>query len=269
MNPFLQVLKQRAELEDFWVLPASLTDAQKVQANSAIGYSEPPEVAPIVKPATGVHVKEELQMAFETGTSIDPKYTNLTQYQTLDQFLQAICDCTRCELGNTRTKFVFGVGSPSSELMFIGEAPGADEDAQGIPFVGRAGKLLTEMLTTSGFIRDKIYIANVLKCRPPGNRDPLPSEVAECEGYLHRQIELLQPKLLVALGRIAATTLLRKQLSMAVFKQSEHSYHDVPLLVTYHPAYILRDPNRKGEALQDFTRIRNRFIELGGTFGLQ
>lgn len=166
---------------------------------------------------------------------------------------QRVSGCTACALHTSRTQTVFGVGDRTAELMVIGEAPGADEDRQGEPFVGRAGKLLNEMLRAMGFAREQVYIANILKCRPPNNRDPQAEEVAQCEAYLKRQVELVAPKLILALGRVAAHNLLKTQTSLARLRGEVHHYGPtrVPVLVTYHPAYLLRTPEDKAKAWQD------------------
>jgi len=172
--------------------------------------------------------------------------------------------CTRCSLHETRTQTVFGVGNPSAKWMFIGEAPGAEEDRQGEPFVGRAGQLLTSMLKAMGFARGDVYIANVLKCRPPGNRDPKPEEAVQCRGYLERQIELVSPTLIVAVGRIAAQNLLATDTALARLRGKVHALgpRGWPLVVTYHPAYLLRSPGEKRKAWQDLLFARQVFARL-------
>ena len=170
--------------------------------------------------------------------------------------------CTRCGLHTSRTQTVFGVGNRQAQWMFVGEAPGADEDAQGEPFVGRAGKLLNAMIAALGLKREQVYIANVLKCRPPNNRDPQANEVEQCEPYLVRQIELIRPKLIVALGRHAAHSLLKTDLALARLRNQRLSYHDIPLVVTYHPAYLLRTPSDKRKAWEDLQRARRIVQEL-------
>jgi uracil-DNA glycosylase len=169
---------------------------------------------------------------------------------------QAVRSCQRCRLHATRTQTVFGVGSRSARWMFVGEAPGADEDAQGEPFVGRAGQLLNAMIFAVGLKREEVYIANVLKCRPPGNRDPQSDEVEQCEGYLIRQIELIKPRLIVALGRHAAHSLLKNELPLARLRGQRLGYHGTPLIVTYHPAYLLRNPIDKRKAWDDLCLAR-------------
>ncbi|HGY56648.1 MAG TPA: uracil-DNA glycosylase [Caldithrix abyssi] len=175
----------------------------------------------------------------------------------LEAFYQEIKDCQRCPLGKTRTNFVFGVGHPQARVMFIGEAPGQDEDLQGIPFVGRAGKLLDKMLQAIGMRRDDVYIANVLKCRPPGNRDPLPDEIVECEPYLKKQLEMIKPRVLVALGRVSGKLLTKEEKSLRELRQNEADYEGIPLVVTYHPAALLRNPQWKQYAWEDFKKIRH------------
>jgi DNA polymerase len=160
-------------------------------------------------------------------------------------------DCTRCALHKGRNKIVFGDGSPTARLMFVGEGPGADEDAQGIPFVGRAGQLLNNMIAAMGLRRDEVYIANVVKCRPPGNRTPEPEEGATCSPFLFRQIDVVRPQVLVALGATAATYLLGSRQPLAGLRGRVHAFRGTQLIVTYHPAYLLRDPRQKKEAWAD------------------
>jgi uracil-DNA glycosylase family 4 len=161
--------------------------------------------------------------------------------------------CTRCILHETRTRTVFGTGNRSADWLIIGEAPGADEDRQGEPFVGRAGQLLTAMLEAIGCRREEVYITNILKCRPPGNRDPLPAEVACCHDYLERQIELVGPALILVVGRIAAHNLLQTDLPIGRLRGRVHRYGKtgIPLVVTYHPAYLLRSPLEKRKSWED------------------
>ncbi|RMG64636.1 MAG: uracil-DNA glycosylase [Calditrichaeota bacterium] len=174
----------------------------------------------------------------------------------LQAFSQSIRNCTRCRLAKGRTQVVFGVGNPDADIMFIGEAPGRDEDRLGEPFVGRAGQLLNKMLDHIQIRREDVYIANIIKCRPPNNRDPQPDEVAQCLPYLLRQIEIIQPRLLVALGRIAAQTLLGTKLSLGQMRARDWSYQGVPMIVTYHPAAILRRMDMLSTALEDFRKIK-------------
>jgi len=162
-------------------------------------------------------------------------------------------NCRSCDLHQTRTQAVFGVGDRNANLMVVGEAPGADEDRLGEPFVGRAGQLLNAMLEAIGFSRDQVYIANIIKCRPPGNRDPHIEETAACQPFLHRQIALLQPQLILSVGRISAHNLLGTEESVGRLRGRVHRFDpgDIPLIVTYHPAYLLRRPQEKSKAWQD------------------
>ncbi|MDE3154904.1 MAG: uracil-DNA glycosylase [Acidobacteriota bacterium] len=166
-------------------------------------------------------------------------------------------DCTRCKLHTLgRQQIVFGVGNPQADLMFVGEAPGADEDVQGIPFVGRAGQLLTKIIEAIGLTRDEVYIANVIKCRPPQNRNPEPDEVATCEPFLFRQIDVIQPKVIVALGKFAAQTLLRTLDPISRLRGRAYDYRGATLVPTFHPAYILRNPSSKRDVWEDMKRVR-------------
>jgi DNA polymerase len=169
-----------------------------------------------------------------------------------------VAACTRCALSATRTQTVFGVGDTQAEWLIVGEAPGAEEDRRGEPFVGRAGQLLNSMLRAIGLAREQVYIANVLKCRPPANRDPAPQESAECLPYLERQIGLLKPKIMLAVGRISAQNLLKTDAPLARMRQQVHSFGiaKVPLVVTYHPAYLLRTPTDKRKAWEDLKFAR-------------
>jgi DNA polymerase len=172
-----------------------------------------------------------------------------------------IGDCTRCKLhAQGRKQVVFGVGNHAAELMFVGEAPGADEDVQGVPFVGRAGQLLTKMIEAMGFKRDEVYIANVIKCRPPGNRNPEPDEIATCEPFLFRQIESIQPKVIVALGAFAAKTLLKSDAPISRLRGRLYDYRGVKLIPTFHPSFLLRSPGYKREAWDD---LKKALAELG------
>jgi len=164
-----------------------------------------------------------------------------------------VSSCKKCQLHESRTQTVFGTGNRNADWLIIGEAPGADEDRQGEPFVGRAGKLLTEMLFAAGFQRADVYIANILKCQPPANRDPLPDEVACCHAYLRQQIALIQPQVILAVGRVAAHNLLQTDSQLGRLRGKVHHYGDtgIPVVVTYHPAYLLRSPLEKRKVWRD------------------
>jgi len=181
-----------------------------------------------------------------------------------DRLAAEVSGCVRCGLHTTRTQTVFGVGNRNAELLVVGEAPGADEDRQGEPFVGRAGQLLNSMLRAMGAPRETVYIANLLKCRPPGNRDPAPEEVRCCQPYLQRQIELLNPRLLLAVGRIAAQNLLATDTPIGKLRGIVHRFgaQHMPLIVTYHPAYLLRSPTEKRKSWNDLSLARRELARL-------
>jgi DNA polymerase len=176
-----------------------------------------------------------------------------------------VAGCTDCPLHAKRNKTVFGVGDEAADWLFVGEGPGADEDAQGEPFVGQAGKLLDNMLAAIGLKRGaNAYIANIVKCRPPGNRNPEPHEALQCEPYLHRQIELIRPKLIIALGKVAAANLLASDASVASMRGKIHRYRGIPLIVTYHPAYLLRNLTDKAKAWADLLFAVRTMKDLQG-----
>jgi uracil-DNA glycosylase len=185
----------------------------------------------------------------------------VTLSRSADEALTAVRhdlgDCTRCKLHTLgRRQVVFGVGNPQADLMFVGEAPGADEDIQGVPFVGRAGQLLTKIIEAIGLSRDDVYIANVIKCRPPENRNPEPDEVTTCEPFLFQQIDAIQPKVIVALGTFAAKTLLRSQDSISRLRGRVYDYRGAKLIPTFHPAFLLRSPDRKRDTWEDMKKAR-------------
>ena len=180
---------------------------------------------------------------------------NFAEAESVDQLEATIKRCKRCPLGKSRTNFVFGVGNPGADIMFIGEAPGRDEDLQGIPFVGRAGKLLDKMLAEIGLNRGDVYIANILKCRPPNNRDPEQDEVDQCLPYLIKQIKLIKPKVICSLGRIAAQRILQTNMALGAMRGRWFDYHGIKFMVTYHPAAILRSNSYLPGALEDLKRL--------------
>jgi uracil-DNA glycosylase len=194
------------------------------------------------RPSTEVAIEPVLRQSGSATTS------------TLDwpELKQTVHDCTACKLRAGCTQTVFGVGDEKAEWLFVGEGPGADEDAQGEPFVGQAGKLLDNMLAAIKLKRgNNVYIANIVKCRPPGNRTPEADEIATCMPYLHQQIALIKPKLIIALGKTAATSLLGREATLGSLRGTVHEYQGFPLIVTYHPAYLLRSPAEKAKAWQD------------------
>jgi DNA polymerase len=172
-------------------------------------------------------------------------------------------DCTRCKLAPMRTNIVYGVGSPEAPLVFVGEAPGADEDRTGEPFVGAAGQLLTKMIEAMGMSRDTVYIANILKCRPPGNRNPEADEIAACEPFLKRQLAAIRPRMIVTLGKFAAQCLLRSDAPISKLRGAWHQYEGIPLMPTFHPAFLLRTPSAKREVWNDLQQVMAELDRLG------
>ncbi len=205
---------------------------------------------------------EEADTLFQSSILDPPSSTsNLTleeRRQALQVLAEKVCQCARCpELAATRTQTVFGVGPPGVEICFVGEAPGADEDAQGEPFVGAAGQLLNRIIVACKMKREEVYICNIIKCRPPGNRTPLPPEAANCREYLERQLELVQPKFICALGATAAKYLLNTNQSIGQLRRRFHDYRGIPVICTYHPAYLLphRSPDKKKEVWEDMKML--------------
>ncbi len=179
---------------------------------------------------------------------------------TLERIREDLGECTRCRLHKQRNKIVFGAGDPRAELVFVGEGPGRDEDMQGLPFVGRAGKLLTQMIEAMGLQREQVYICNVVKCRPPENRKPEEDEVATCSPFLYRQLDVIAPKAIVCLGLTAAQALLKTKDPISRFRGEWFDYRNTKLLATYHPAYLLRNPNAKGDVWKDLQKV---MVHLG------
>jgi DNA polymerase len=182
---------------------------------------------------------------------------------TLEDVRADLGDCRRCKLAGSRTNIVFGAGDPHAALMFVGEAPGADEDRSGEPFVGEAGQLLDRMIEAMGWSRDTVYIANVLKCRPPGNRDPQPDEVAACEPFLARQIEVIAPRIIVTLGRAATGLLLHSTAPISALRGRFQKYRGISVMPTFHPAFLLRNPERKRETWDDLRQVIAELERLG------
>lgn len=183
-------------------------------------------------------------------------YTSAYKSKTLEELREAIGDCQRCKLSSGRTNLVFGVGNPKAKVMFVGEGPGRDEDLKGEPFVGRAGQLLTDIITKGmGMKRSDVYIANVVKCRPPENRNPESDEIESCEPFLVRQIELIKPRVIVALGKFAVQSLLKSKVPIMKLRGSWHDYHGIKLMPTLHPAYLLRNPGDKKLVWQDIKKV--------------
>jgi DNA polymerase len=213
-------------------------------------------LAPIWRLRSAKEISEKKESEEQEGTS-RPSPAGWLELK------QAVPACTACGLHKSRTQTVFGVGDENADWLLVGEAPGAEEDRLGDPFVGQAGKLLDNMLAAIGLSRgNNVYIANVLKCRPPGNRNPEPEEVAKCTPHLRRQIELIKPKLILAMGRFAAQTLLATDASIASLRGRAHTYAGVPLIVTYHPAYLLRTLPDKSKAWADLVFARKTMASL-------
>lgn len=185
--------------------------------------------------------------------------------ESLDAIGADLKDCRRCKLAPSRTNLVFGSGNPQADLMFVGEAPGADEDAQGLPFVGRAGQLLTKIIEAIGMRRDEVYICNILKCRPPGNRNPESDEIASCEQFLFRQIAAIKPKIICALGAFGAQTLLRTTQPIGRLRGQLIDYRGTKLVATFHPAYLLRNPIEKRKVWEDMQIVRNYLLSVKTT----
>lgn len=189
-----------------------------------------------------------------------PALSNSSKAEQLEALRNEIGDCQRCPLHKGRTNLVFGEGNPDAQLMFVGEGPGRDEDAQGRPFVGRAGKLLTKIIEAMGFQREDVYIANIVKSRPPNNRAPEPEEVAACKPFLLRQIDIIQPKVIVCLGATAYQNLMESKVAISKMRGKFHEWHNTQVMPTYHPAFLLRNPNMKRPVWEDMQKVI-KFLE--------
>lgn len=220
--------------------------------------SEAPDVEPTQSPTEPLLVESQVRLENSTAVA-PPMHTTHALPSDKPTALQIIRneigDCTRCRLHEQRTHIVFGVGNVDADIMFVGEGPGADEDASGEPFVGRGGQLLNNMINAMGIQREDVYIANVVKCRPPGNRTPERDECDTCSPFLMKQIEAVKPKVIVALGATAAKNLLQMNDSMSNLRGKIYDFRETKLVVTYHPAYLLRDPRQKGEAWKDLQMV--------------
>lgn len=258
-----QFLKQHADLYGDPMLESnSLDPSAKEQSNNSENHASPlknnpPMPKKIEKDLFGNAVVTPAPKNFQAYPV--ESWTSAVSISELDQKINT---CTKCGLGTTRTKFVFGVGNPKAEVVVVGEAPGADEDAQGEPFVGRGGQLLNKILESIKFKREEVFICNILKCRPPNNRDPQPEEIELCEPYLWKQLELIHPKMILCVGRIAGQSLLKTNSSLANLRGKVHDYRGIPLMVTYHPAALLRNPNWKRPCWEDVQQFRKLYEEL-------
>ena len=244
-----------------------LTESQRIALTARVKYAremglgdfyrcEPSDVRHLETLQPITQLVETRRAASQTANEL----LVINKSAALTEILNDIGDCTRCRLHKGRTKLVFGVGNENADIMFVGEGPGADEDKQGEPFVGRAGQLLNNMITAMGIRREDVYIANVVKCRPPDNRTPEKDECDTCSPFLMRQIEVIQPKMIVALGAVAAKNLLGVNDSMASLRGKIYDFRGTKLVATYHPAYLLRDPRQKAEAWKDLQMVMR---ELG------
>jgi len=218
------------------------------EAHAPAAEAAPVVAAPVAAPAAQLSI-------LDAAAGPPPESAVHDRKQALELIREDLGDCKRCGLHQNRTNIVFGAGNPEAELMFVGEGPGADEDAQGLPFVGRAGQLLNSMIAAMGLQREDVYIANVVKCRPPGNRTPEREECDTCSPFLLRQIAAIQPKVIVALGAVAAKNLLGMNESMAKLRGRWYDFRGTRLAVTYHPAFLLRDPRQKKEAWKDLQMV--------------
>ncbi len=247
--------------------PAEIAEGQAVAASAA--QPQAPEPAAVAEPVTGHDAppswlteaplpEEQWRPGETTADEFEPHAPRpVVADLGWDALQQHIAACRSCELHRSRKQTVFGTGSQQADLLIIGEAPGADEDRQGEPFVGRAGKLLNAMLKAIGLERNQVYIANILKCRPPGNRDPHVEEASHCRPYLMRQIELINPKVILAVGRVSAQNLLKSTDTLGRLRGRTHHFgaDNTPLIVTYHPAYLLRSPEQKAKSWQDLQQV--------------
>ena len=229
--------------------------------NVAMSRAAPAEVpsmpsTPTTPSADWREVLRSSEAGLSVGTNDRELFGALAHLATLDDIARTVATCTRCPLYSTATNPVPGVGNPNADLMVVGEAPGQTEDEQGVPFVGAAGQLLTKILAAVDLKREDVFIVNVLKHRPPGNRNPMPDEVTACSPYLFRQFELIRPKAILALGTFAAQTLLQTKLAIGKLRGQVHRFHGVPLIVTYHPAALLRNPSWKRPTWEDVQLVR-------------
>ena len=244
-------LNQQKELYDDEILSESMSNMNKLNKKKK---SMPPTE---ITKKTRVEILEKPKDIFTKS----PKWL---MSNTLEDFYDCIHSCKNCDLGKTRNKLVFGTGNPNADIMIIGEAPGADEDEQGKPFVGRAGQLLTKILLAIDLSRDDVFIANIIKCRPPSNRRPKDTEVSECKPYLDKQIELIKPEFIVTLGATAIDSLMGTKHKMGDIRGKILDYHGIKLLVTFHPAYLLRKPSAKKEVWEDMKKLRSMYKEYKG-----
>ncbi len=256
----MQDTRRKAYLEamgiDLWVDVRA--GSQQLKAASGAGLeSQPGLVEPRVADAVVAAGDHEPPLA-DAGAALSLPPVATPPAQPWDELQHAVTACRKCPLEQTRSRVVFGVGNRQADLMIIGEAPGADEDREGEPFVGRAGQLLNRMLLAIGLTREQVYIANILKCHPPGNRHPRKGEVVACQDYLDRQIKLVKPQVILSVGGVSAQNLLRTDEPVGRLRRQSLCYGDIPVAVTYHPAYLLRRPEEKARVWQDLQQLYQR-----------
>jgi len=257
---FFAYLQQNEAAGTAWYLdegPVAVPEA--VPETPAEVPTETPSPSPPADPFTAecqAFVAETLSSMKRQGLSWGQVEVDPTQEEQLAQLREQVLPCQQCALHETRNSTVFGAGNARADVLFIGEAPGRDEDLQGEPFVGASGQLLTKIIAAIDFPRDDVYICNILKCRPPNNRDPLPEEVACCEVHLKQQLAIIKPRVIFCLGRIAAQTLLKTEASLGALRKAVHFYEGIPVMATYHPAALLRNPNWKRDTWNDVRKLK-------------
>jgi uracil-DNA glycosylase len=270
-------VRQNQELGMEWFLDEGAPAEGPVSAptiapapSSAVAPAANPAAPPAVQPASATtdgkdaefqqscesFVAETLELIRRHAAAPGSQSSDATSCETLEVIQAEVAACQSCSLHESRANTVFGAGDAAASLVFIGEAPGADEDRQGQPFVGKSGQLLGKIIEAIGFSRDDVFICNILKCRPPSNRDPQPDEVAACESYLKRQLAVIQPRVICCLGRVAAQTLLKTEAPLGKLRQSVHFYEGIPVMATYHPAALLRNPDYKRPTWEDVRKLR-------------
>lgn len=259
----IDLLKTQQEIfGDDLYQPLSVKIPSLLMERSAVSGKEPGAESAIItrsKPSPVQPASVPLQTERIIPSEVLQVFNHIT---TLHEFEQKICNCQKCELAKGRNKFVFGKGNPNAKVMLIGEGPGADEDRQGEPFVGKAGQLLTDILKAIKFTREEVYIANIVKCRPPANRTPFPAEIEACMPYLQKQIDLVEPKLILLLGATAVLGLLGKKATLSSMRGKVFDYGNARVMVTYHPAALLRNPALKRDTWTDVQQFRKLYDEL-------
>ncbi len=265
MNEKLQDLLLQSLIDQKEIFGDELFETKNLKRRTSVEFEPKIQQSEVVKSQKEIISEKILSSKNENLKEIplieEPK--EKWQFSSnLDELNKLICECQKCPLGKTRNKFVFGTGNPNADVLVVGEGPGADEDAQGLPFVGRAGKLLTDILKAINFSREEVYIANIVKCRPPANRTPLPAEMESCLPYLNKQIELINPKVILCLGLTSALGLLKKRESLTNLRGKVFDFGKAKVMVTYHPAALLRNPNWKRGCWEDVQLFRKLYDEM-------